>query len=85
LSRYTPDNVSSPRVVTGKWLLKNQKSTARLKNKTCTNPQIKNHKKTLTQTGQTTDTRQKSRKHAFKIINTTTPLVQKTVNIHGLK
>jgi len=33
----------SPRVVTGKWLLKNYKIATRLKNKTRTNPQIKNH------------------------------------------
>jgi hypothetical protein len=45
LLRYTPENISSPRVVTGKWLLKNEKLTTRLKNKTWTKPQIKNHKK----------------------------------------
>jgi hypothetical protein len=41
---YAPLNRSSPRVVTGKWLLKNEKLTARLKNKTGTNTQIKNHR-----------------------------------------
>jgi hypothetical protein len=43
LLRYVPENRSSPRVVTGK--LQNWKLTSRLNNKTCTNPQIKNHKK----------------------------------------
>jgi hypothetical protein len=40
LIRYGPENRyrSSPRVVTGKWLLKNYKLTARLKNKIWTNP-----------------------------------------------
>jgi hypothetical protein len=32
-------------VVTGKWQLENKKLTTRLKNKTWTNPQTKNHKK----------------------------------------
>jgi hypothetical protein len=41
---YIPENRSSPRVLLGKWLLKNYKLTTRLKNKTCTNPQIKNRK-----------------------------------------
>jgi len=44
LLRYAPENKSSPRVVTGKWLLKIEKLTTRLNNKTQTNPQIKNHK-----------------------------------------
>ena len=37
-----PENRSSPRVVTGKWLLKNLKLSTRFKNKTWNNPQIKN-------------------------------------------
>jgi hypothetical protein len=37
---YAPENRSSPRVVTGKWLLKNEKLNARPNNKT----QIKNHR-----------------------------------------
>jgi hypothetical protein len=45
LLRYVPENRSSQWVVTGKWLLKNWKLTTRLKNKTWTNQQIKNHKK----------------------------------------
>jgi hypothetical protein len=45
LLRYGPENRPGPRVVTGKWLLKNLKVTTRLKNKIWTNPQIKNHKK----------------------------------------
>jgi hypothetical protein len=44
LLRYAPENRSSPRVLTGKWLLQNSKLTARLKNKTGTNPQTKDHK-----------------------------------------
>jgi len=44
LLRYAPENGSSPWVVTGKSLLKNKKLTTWLKNKNCTNPQIKNHK-----------------------------------------
>jgi hypothetical protein len=48
-----------------------EKLTTRLKNKTWTNPQIKNHKKKpKTQTDQTTNTTQKSRTHAFKILDT---------------
>jgi len=34
LLRYAHENKSSPWVVTGKWLLENQKFTTRLKNKT---------------------------------------------------
>jgi len=44
--RYVPEKRSSPRVVTGKWLLKNEKLTTRLKNKTWktwANQQIKTH------------------------------------------
>jgi hypothetical protein len=43
--RYPPENRSCPRLITGKWQLKNKKLTTRLKNKTWTNLQIKNHKK----------------------------------------
>jgi hypothetical protein len=32
----------------GKWPLENEKLTSRLKNKTWTNPQIKNHKRVMT-------------------------------------
>jgi hypothetical protein len=45
LLRYAPENRSSPRVVIGKLPLKNSKLITRLKNKTWSNPQIKNHKK----------------------------------------
>jgi len=44
--RYVSENISSPRVVTRKWLLKNEKLTPRPRNKiwkTWTNQQIKNH------------------------------------------
>jgi hypothetical protein len=43
--RYAPENRFSPRVVTGKWLLKNKKLTTSLKSTTWTNPQNKNNKK----------------------------------------
>jgi hypothetical protein len=42
LLRYAPENRSSPRAVTGKWLLGNQNLNRRLKIKTWTNPEIKN-------------------------------------------
>ena len=38
--RHSPESRSSPKVVTRKWLLTNQKLTTRLKNKTSNNPQI---------------------------------------------
>jgi len=41
---YAPENRSSPRVVKGKQLLKNEKLTIRLESKPWTNTQIKNHK-----------------------------------------
>jgi hypothetical protein len=54
------ENRSSPNVVIGKWLLKNEKLTGRLKNKIWTNPQIKNCKNSQeTLTDQTTNTTQK--------------------------
>jgi hypothetical protein len=58
--RYIPENRSSPRVVTGKWLLKYEKLTTRLKNKTWktwTNQQMK---MAMNSCDQTTDTTQKS-------------------------
>ena len=42
--RYAMENKSSPRVVIEKWVLKNYKLIAKLKNKTWTNPRTKNHK-----------------------------------------
>jgi hypothetical protein len=44
--------------------------TTRLKNRTWTNPQIENNKKVI-KSDQVTDTKQKTRTHAFQIINTT--------------
>jgi len=44
LLRHAFANRSSPRVVTEKWLLEHEKLITGLKNKTWTNPQIKNHK-----------------------------------------
>jgi hypothetical protein len=69
--RYASKNKSRPRVLTGKWLLKNYKLTTRLKNKIRTNPQIKNHEESWTQYDQITDTTQKTRTHTFQILNTT--------------
>jgi hypothetical protein len=57
----------------------NEKLTTRLKNKTWTNPQIESHKKSHTQTDQTTDMTQKTRTHVFNFL---TPSVEKTVNLH---
>jgi hypothetical protein len=47
LLKYVPENRSSPRVVTGKWLSENYKLTTRTKNKSRTNPKIKNHKRAM--------------------------------------
>jgi hypothetical protein len=47
LLRFAPENRSSPRVVTGKWLLKNYKLTTKVKNKTGTNPQLKTIKRAM--------------------------------------
>jgi hypothetical protein len=45
LLRYTPENISSTRVVTGKWILIFKIFTTRLKNKTWSNPHIEKHQK----------------------------------------
>jgi hypothetical protein len=62
LLKYAPEDGFSPRVVTGKWILKNKKLTTSLKSRTWTNPQNKNNKKShefrLTRT------------HIFKILKT---------------
>jgi len=68
LLRYAPENKSSPRVVTGKWLLKIEKLTTMLNNKSWTIPQIKNHKMCHGLTNRTTDTTHKSRTHVFKVL-----------------
>jgi hypothetical protein len=44
--KYAPENRSRPRALTGKWLLKNKKTT-RIKNKTWTNSQIKIQKRVM--------------------------------------
>jgi hypothetical protein len=76
LLRYAPENRSSPRVVTHKWLLKNYKLTARLKNKTWTNLQIKNHKKSL---GSVLS----DHRHNIKIQNTRVEILNTTNTICG--
>jgi len=60
-------NRSSPRVVTGKWLLKHEKLITGPKNKTWTNPQVKNHKTAVNLCRHNT----KTRTHVFNILNTT--------------
>jgi len=45
LLRYAPQNTSSPRVITGKCLLKNLELTTRLKNKTGTISKLKTIKR----------------------------------------
>jgi len=47
LLRCTPENISSTRVVTGKWILKFKIFTTRLKNKTWNNPPLKNLKRAM--------------------------------------
>jgi hypothetical protein len=42
--RYAPENRSRPRALTGKWLLKNEKLTIRLKYKTHTIHKLKTRK-----------------------------------------
>jgi len=74
LLRYATEKRATPRAVTGKWLLKNYKLTTRLKNKTWTNPQIKNNKKSHELRLIKPDTTQKSRVHVFKILNTTSTI-----------
>jgi hypothetical protein len=69
-------------VVMGKWLLKNLKLTTRIKNKTWTNPQIKNQKRAM---NQSTDMTQKFRTHVLTFLPLLTPYVEKTANLHGFK
>jgi hypothetical protein len=70
-------------VVTGKLLLK--KLTTRLKNKTWTKPQIKNHKMSHELRLIRPDITQKSRTHVFKFLTLLTPSVVKTVNTNGFQ
>jgi hypothetical protein len=86
LSRYIPENRSNPRVVTGKWLLKNGKLTTRLKNKTRTNPQIKNLKKRDELKLIRPQTQHRNPEHTvFKFLTPLTLSVGKIVNLHGFK
>jgi len=62
---HATDSRATPKAVTGKWLLKNYKLITRLKNKTWTNPQIKNNKKSHELRLIRPDTTQKSRVHVF--------------------
>jgi hypothetical protein len=74
LLQYATENRATPRAVTGKWLPKNYKLTTRLKNKTWTNPQIKNNKMSHKLRLIRPDTTQKSRVHVLKILNTTSTI-----------
>jgi hypothetical protein len=62
---YAPENRSSPRAVTGKYLSKNSKLTTRLKNKTLTNPQIKAHNKSHELRQITPQTQHKNPEHTY--------------------
>jgi hypothetical protein len=82
LVRYAPENTSSPQVATGEWLLKNQKVTTGLKNKTWTNPKIKTHKKSHKLRVIRTQTWHKGPEHMYLIFLTPlTPSVEETVNL----
>jgi hypothetical protein len=86
LLRYGTANISSPRVVTGKWLLENQNLTTRLKNKIWTNLQIKNNKKIRILSLIRPQAQQKNPEHMYlKFLTPLTPLVEKIVNFHGFK
>jgi hypothetical protein len=60
-----------------------EKLTTRFKNKTWTNPQIKNHKKSHEPRLIRPQTTQKSRTDVFKL-TPLTPSVGKIVNLYGL-
>ena len=84
--RNASKNKSSPRVLTGKWLLKNYELTTSLKNKIRTNPQIKNHEKSHGLSVTRLQTQNKKPEHThFKILTPLTPFVEKTVNLYGFK
>jgi hypothetical protein len=68
---YISEKRSSPMVVMGKWLLKNLKSTTRIKNKTWTNPQIKNQKMSLESQHRHDTEIQNTCTYILTIINTT--------------
>jgi hypothetical protein len=58
----------------------------RLRNKTRTNPQIKNHKKSHEiKIDRTTDMTQQFRTHVFTFLTPLPPSVEKTVNLYGFK
>ena len=72
--------------VTGEWLLKNWKLTTRLKNKTWSNPQIKNQEKSLELRLIRPQTKHKNPEHMYlKFLTPLKPSVEKTVNLHGFK
>ena len=86
LLRYAPENKSSPRVITGKWLLKKYKLTTRLKNKTWTNPQITNHKNSYELRLIRSQTQHKNPEHTYLKFLTPLISVEKIVNLlHGFK
>jgi len=84
--RYASKNKSSPRVVTGKWLLKNYELTKKFKNKISTNPQIKNHEKSHGLSMTRPQTQHKKLEHTyFKFLTPLTPSVEKTGNLYRFK
>jgi hypothetical protein len=82
--RYATEDRSSPRVVTRKWLLKNEKLT-RFKNKTWINPKIKNHKESHELRLIRPQTHHKYSEHThLKFLTPLNPSVQKVLNLlHG--
>jgi hypothetical protein len=73
-----PENRSNSRVVTGKWLLSNEKLTARLKNKASKYLQIKNHKISHEIRMNRRQTQHKNPEHVYlKFLTPLTPSVGK--------
>jgi hypothetical protein len=69
--------------VTGKWLLKNEKLTTKPKNKSRTNPQIKNHEKSHELRLIRPQTQHRNPEHMY--LKFLTPSVEEVVNLHGFK
>jgi hypothetical protein len=71
LFRYTHENKSSPRRVTGKWLLKNWELTTKLKIKPGSIHRLKPLKEAQLRWTRPQTKHSKTRTHVFKILNTT--------------
>jgi hypothetical protein len=84
LLRYIPENRSITRAVTRKTAFEKLKINYKAQNKTWTNPQIKNHKKSReVKLIRPQTMTQKSRTHVFKFLTQLRPSVDKIVNLHG--